>query len=80
LCSEEQRDDSDVSVVRSLENIDLSSGGDLFVTSVLDGVIYRISPGGSSLTGFSGTLTKRMGLAVVSTKTENGERTYTIAS
>jgi Protein of unknown function (DUF3489) len=34
-----------------------------------------------SVRGFvSGTLTKKMGLAVVSTKGENGERTYTIAS
>jgi septal ring-binding cell division protein DamX len=34
-----------------------------------------------SVRGFiSGTLTKKMGLAVVSTKPENGERTYTIAS
>jgi Protein of unknown function (DUF3489) len=34
-----------------------------------------------SVRGFiSGTLTKKMGLAVVSTKGENGERTYSIAS
>jgi Protein of unknown function (DUF3489) len=34
-----------------------------------------------SVRGFiSGTLTKKMGLAVASTKGENGERTYTIAS
>jgi hypothetical protein len=41
LCSEEVRDEGDVSVFRSLENIDLGSGGDSFVTSVLNGAIYR---------------------------------------
>jgi len=34
-----------------------------------------------SVRGFiSGTLSKKMGLAVVSSKGENGDRTYTIAS
>lgn len=32
----------------NLENIAVSSGGDLFVTSLLDGIIYRVSPAGSS--------------------------------
>lgn len=36
-------------VPTNLENIAVSASGDLFVTgSFLDGIIYRISPGGSS--------------------------------
>jgi Protein of unknown function (DUF3489) len=47
----------------------------------LKGLMDATSWQAHSVRGFiSGTLTKKMGLAVMSTKGENGERTYTIGS